>query len=154
MWSLCKCDYFNKPLVGAKCWYIIIDYVRHVSLVHHGFQTTVTVKRNDQRSFKYWYALIFMFYQFWRKLKFLIIKSFFSKGDQICRKLPIWLHLLKRFFLGNFIFRAVNNSLLIQILPSSEYNLPLAITLERMQQNRTSCSTCISDIWKILNLLR
>ena len=35
------------------------------------------------------------------------IKDFFSKCDQICRKLQIWSHLLKRSLKGNFIFCAV-----------------------------------------------
>ena len=41
-----------------------------------------------------------------QKMKF-SIKDFFSKYDQICRKLWIWLHLLKNSLMGNFIFRAV-----------------------------------------------
>ena len=35
------------------------------------------------------------------------IKDFFSKCDQIRRKLKIWSHLLKKFLLKNFIFCAV-----------------------------------------------
>ena len=35
------------------------------------------------------------------------IKDFFSKCDQIRRKLRIWLHLLKKFLMENFIFCAV-----------------------------------------------
>ena len=35
------------------------------------------------------------------------IKDFFSKCDQIRRKLRIWSHLLKNSLMGNFIFRAV-----------------------------------------------
>ena len=35
------------------------------------------------------------------------IKNFFSKCDQICRKLRIWSHLLKNYLMGNFIFCAV-----------------------------------------------
>ena len=35
------------------------------------------------------------------------IKDFFSKCDQIRRKLPIWSHLLKKFVMENFIFCAV-----------------------------------------------
>ena len=38
-----------------------------------------------------------------RKMKF-SIKDFFSKCDQICRKLQIWSHLLKKPFMKNFIF--------------------------------------------------
>ena len=41
-----------------------------------------------------------------QKLKF-PLKEFFSKCDQIRRKLRIWLHLLKKSFMVNFIFCAV-----------------------------------------------
>ena len=37
------------------------------------------------------------------KMKF-SIRDFFSKCDQICRKLRIWLHLLKKSLMENFIF--------------------------------------------------
>ena len=40
-----------------------------------------------------------------KKLKF-SIKYFFIKCDQICRKLRIWSHLLKKFLMENFIFCA------------------------------------------------
>ena len=38
------------------------------------------------------------------------IKDFFSKCDQIRSFLRIWKHLLKKFWMENFIFRAVENS--------------------------------------------
>ena len=38
-----------------------------------------------------------------QKIKF-SVKDFFSKCDQICRKLRIWSHLLKKSLLKNFIF--------------------------------------------------
>ena len=38
-----------------------------------------------------------------KKKKF-SIKDFFSKCDEICRKLRIWSHLLKKFIIENFIF--------------------------------------------------
>ena len=38
-----------------------------------------------------------------QKMKF-SIKDFFSKCDQIHRKLRIWSHLLKKFVMENFIF--------------------------------------------------
>ena len=41
-----------------------------------------------------------------QKLKF-SIKDFFSKCNQIRRKLRIWLHLLKKSLMENFIFCAV-----------------------------------------------
>ena len=43
-----------------------------------------------------------------QKMKF-SIKDFFSKCDQIRRKLRIWSHLLKRFLIENLIFCAVSN---------------------------------------------
>ena len=36
------------------------------------------------------------------------IKDFFSKCDQTCSFLRIWLHLLKKYFMENFIFCAVS----------------------------------------------
>ena len=41
-----------------------------------------------------------------QKMKF-YIKDFFSKCDQICRKLLIWSHLLKKSLMENFIVCAV-----------------------------------------------
>ena len=41
-----------------------------------------------------------------QKMKF-PVKDFFSKCDQICGKLRIWSHLLKKSLLENFIFCAV-----------------------------------------------
>ena len=38
-----------------------------------------------------------------QKMKF-SIKDFFSKCDQICRKLRMWSHLLEKSLMGNFIF--------------------------------------------------
>ena len=35
------------------------------------------------------------------------IKDFFSQWDQICRKLRIWSHILKKSSMENFIFCAV-----------------------------------------------
>ena len=42
-----------------------------------------------------------------QKMKF-SIKDFFSKCDQICRKLRIWSHLLKKSLMKNFIFCTVS----------------------------------------------
>ena len=41
-----------------------------------------------------------------QKMKF-SIKDFFTKCDQVRRKLQIWSHLLKKFLIENFIFCAV-----------------------------------------------
>ena len=43
----------------------------------------------------------------YKKLKF-SVKCFFSKCDQICKKLRIWSHLLKKFIMENFTFCAVS----------------------------------------------
>ena len=48
-----------------------------------------------------------------QKMKF-SIKDFFSKCDQIHRKLLIWLHLLKKSLMENFIFCAVHVSTYIR----------------------------------------
>ena len=55
----------------------------------------------------------FLWFVFFRihtaqKIKF-SIKSFFSKCDQICRKLRIWSHLLKKSLMENFIFNAASD---------------------------------------------
>ena len=50
-----------------------------------------------------------------QKMKF-YIKNFFSKCDQIRRKLRIWSHLLNKFLMENFIFCAVIISNLIKRL--------------------------------------
>ena len=42
-----------------------------------------------------------------QKMKF-SMKGFFNKCDQVRRKLRIWLHLLKKYLMENFIFRAVH----------------------------------------------
>ena len=47
-----------------------------------------------------------------QKMKF-SIKDFFSKRDQICRKLRIWSHLLKKSLMENFIFCAVSLTILL-----------------------------------------
>ena len=44
-----------------------------------------------------------------QKIKF-SIKDFFSKGDQILRKLRIWSHLLKKSLMKNFILCSVTVS--------------------------------------------
>ena len=44
-----------------------------------------------------------------KKMKFLI-KDFFSKCDQIRRKLLFWSHLLEKFLIENFIFLCSDGS--------------------------------------------
>ena len=48
------------------------------------------------------------------------IKDFFSKCDQIRRKLRIWSHLLKKSLMRNFIFCAVVYQKFINILKNAE----------------------------------
>ena len=50
------------------------------------------------------------------KMKF-SIKNFFSKCDQIRRKLRIWSYLLKKSLMGNFVFCAVNFNKSCKVLP-------------------------------------
>ena len=52
------------------------------------------------------------------------MKGFFSKCDQILRKLRILSHLLKKFLLGSFIFCAVNARLnqFDQIAESNQFD--------------------------------
>ena len=47
-----------------------------------------------------------------QKIKF-SIKDFFSKCDQVNRKLRIWSQLLKKSLIENFVFRAVDHALRI-----------------------------------------
>ena len=42
------------------------------------------------------------------------IKDFFSKCEQIRRKLRIWPHLPKKFLMENFIFRVVLSSAMVE----------------------------------------
>ena len=49
-------------------------------------------------------------------------KDFFSKYDQIRRKLRIWSHLLKKFLMENFIFCAMKKvARYIFQIPSSQF---------------------------------
>ena len=41
------------------------------------------------------------------------VKDFFSKRDQIRRKLRIWSYLLNKSLIENFIFRAVFDSMMV-----------------------------------------
>ena len=50
-----------------------------------------------------------------QKIKF-SIKDFFSKYDQIRRKLRIWSHLLKEFLMENFIFCAMKSVIAVVVL--------------------------------------
>ena len=67
-----------------------------------------------------------------QKIKF-SIKDFFSKCDQICRKLRIWSHLLKKSFMDIFIFCTV----LEQCLTN-----PFATLLKNTPTQLFSCEFC------------
>ena len=58
-----------------------------------------------------WFNILWKLFQWTgitaHKMKF-SIKEFFSKYDQIHSLLRIWWHLLKKFLMGNFIFREVH----------------------------------------------
>ena len=56
-----------------------------------------------------------------QKMKF-SIKDFFSKCDQIRRKLRIWSHLLKKFLMQNFIFCAANIWRVLHLFEEHNYS--------------------------------
>ena len=72
---------------------INILFDQHIPI--YGLNTKIYFPRNI--------SMIKFNYTSTRKMKFLI-KDFFSKCDQICRKLRIWSHLLKKSFIEIFIF--------------------------------------------------
>ena len=75
----------------GKLWSIWFKY----SIIHLGFRMGI------------WFVVgIFWFDCTAKEIKF-SIKDFFSKFDQIRRKLQIWSHLLKKSLMENFIFCAV-----------------------------------------------
>ena len=59
-----------------------------------------------------------------QKMKF-PIKDFFCKCDQIRRKLPIWLHLLKKSLMENFIFCAVSKIEIVSFPSVHQVDFPL-----------------------------
>ena len=75
------------------------------------------------------------------------IKDFFSKCDQIRRKLRIWSHLLKKTLMENFIFCAVsgfgNKSVhlivaLLEILHNGEDMVIVAFTRHKIYIKKTT----------------
>ena len=50
-----------------------------------------------------------------------LVIDFFSKCDQICRKLRIWSHLPKKSLMENFIFHAASGCSISSLLDSSSY---------------------------------
>ena len=63
------------------------------------------------------------------------IKDFFSKCDQIRRKLQIWSHLLKKSLMENFNFYAVHFAVvLINFIPMFLFILMFSIILQIFRQ--------------------
>ena len=85
-----------KTLLGTPRIFRQSKYTTKSILLHLFSQ-----KQNFKTPFKF-YAIITV-----QKMNF-SIKDFFSKCDQIRRKLRIWSHLLKKSLMENFIFRAVH----------------------------------------------
>ena len=76
------------------------------------------------------------------------IKDFFSKCDQIRRKLLIWSHLLKKSIMENFVFRSVlvNQG---SVLGTLVFNIVLGtLSLYHKQQ---SMQWCWSNTWRSIN---
>ena len=85
-------------------------------------------------------------------------KDFFSKYDQIDRKLQIWSPLLKKYLMESFIFCAVNIAILKfnavdhdcnirRISKSKAINLMQSINLNK--KTRTYCYGFINLLWHI-----
>ena len=61
----------------------------------------------------FWFKNVLTLHITEQEMKF-PIKNSFNRFDQIHSFLWIWLHLLKKFFIENFIFRAVDGKISIQ----------------------------------------
>ena len=92
------------------------------------------------------------------------IKDFFSKCDQIRRKLQIWSHLLKKSLMENFIFCAVGQKHTLDsvkhlwwscLAKSVNDFYPLTIFARKLHYNfSTMYSICLSDLYnKFRNML-
>ena len=71
------------------------------------------------------------------------IKEFFSKSDQIHRKLQIWSHLLKKTLMENFIFCEVKQGGLHWQKTENQACIPLHLQVD---QFRKSFSTCVVSL--------
>ena len=60
---------------------------------------------------------------FWCSLKQHALKDFFSKCDQIRRKVQIWSHLLKKSLIENFIFCAVLKLYFLELKEKNYFNI-------------------------------
>ena len=72
------------------------------------------------------------------------IKDFFSKCDQIRRKLRIWSHLLKNFLVENFIFCAVKDKM-INILVTLKLMWTFEILKDCLKSNFDTMATAWRD---------
>ena len=85
-----------------------------------------------------------------QKMKF-SIEDFFSKYNQICRKLRIWSHLLKKYLMENFIFCAVIHTFhtsqlqLTRLL--SLFDLSFENAFEKLLNNRHKVLLCVCDLY-------
>ena len=82
-----------------------------------------------------------------QKMKF-SVKDFFSKCDQIRRKLRIWSHLLKKSLMENFIFSAVvpNNP------PNIRVTEDYLSSLKRVVPENRSCTSSTRNGKKIFGI--
>ena len=90
--------------IGTKLQNFRVSNTFYCMLVMTGFYMITASVMKESR----YYNIITVFFciRTTQNMKF-SIKDFFSKCDQIRRKLPIWSHLLKKSLIENFIFCAV-----------------------------------------------
>ena len=67
------------------------------------------------------------------------IKNFFSKCDQICGNLRIWLHFLKKSLMENFIFCSVIRTHRLSNIPQQPYNWLFEYTLLKPESKEQYC---------------
>ena len=71
------------------------------------FHRVRNIHQSVNQSINQWINIFFLLIAYITEQKMFYIKDFFSKCDQIHRKLRIWSHLLKKYLIENFIFCAV-----------------------------------------------
>ena len=117
--NLKKSAFFSMDFAGIPLsWLAFVKSKRNISFNICSLSECKTEKENPFVYFLY-FTMVFitglsMFYVTAPKMKF-SIKDFFSKCDQIRSFLRIWLHLLKKSLMGNFIFCAVCNRAVVTI---------------------------------------
>ena len=85
-----------------------------------------------------------------QKIKF-SIKNFFSKYDQICKKLQTWSHLLKKFLMENFITCEVDDVQSETMLIF--FSVQKIISIIEVADKKIKCSLYIFSFVCRLNLL-